>query len=103
MIALIRASRLSWDISEAYRMPALCKDRRTDDARAAACCWLNQHPCCDLLSKSWDSEPTSPAWSGTLHTIGADNLTWLQRGLFIHLTLWHCDDYTRISLNYNFR
>ena len=75
-------------------MPALCKDRRTDDTRAAACCWVNQPPCCQ-----WDSAPTSPARGGTLHVIGAYNLTWLQRGLFIHLTPWHCDDYTRISLN----
>ena len=64
-------------------MPALCKDRRTGIIRAAACCWVNQLPCCDLLSKSWDSAPTSPARGGTLHVIGAYNLTWLQRGLFI--------------------
>ena len=78
MLTLIQASGLAVDISEAHRMPALCKDRRTDDTRAAACCWVNQPPCCQ-----WDSAPTSLARGGTLHVIGAYNLTWLQRGLFI--------------------
>jgi hypothetical protein len=45
VLTLIRASHLPGHISEAHRMPALCKNRRTDDTRAAVCCWINQPFC----------------------------------------------------------